>query len=89
MNDVLPHEQNGCEKKLRGTKDQLLIDKLVLKHCKKRLTNLSMAWIDYHKAYDIVPRSWIVERMGVFRIANNVKKFLKSSMKNWKTELTS
>ena len=87
--DVLPNEQKGCRRKTRGTKDQLLIDKLVLKDCKKRCTNLSMAWIDYRKAYDMVPHSWIVECMSMFRIAENVKTCIESSMENWKIELTS
>ena len=38
----------------RGTKDQLSIDKTVLKDCRNRKTNLAMAWIDYKKAYDMV-----------------------------------
>ena len=33
--------------------DQLLVNKGILKNC-QRLTNLSMAWIDYKKAYVIV-----------------------------------
>ncbi len=49
------------QKKSRGTKAQLLIDKLVLRDCKNTHTNLSMAWIDYRKAYDMVPHSWIME----------------------------
>ena len=32
---VLPSEQNGCCKESRGTKDQLLIDKTVLRDCKQ------------------------------------------------------
>ena len=47
---ILPEEQKGCRRGSRGTKDQLLIDKTVLKDCRKRHTNLSMAWIDYRKA---------------------------------------
>ena len=43
-------EQKGCRKARRGTKDQLLIDKAILKDCRKRHTNLAMAWIDYRKA---------------------------------------
>jgi len=49
-NNLLVDEQKGCRKKSRGTKDQLLIDKAILKNCRHRLTNLSMAWIDYRKA---------------------------------------
>ena len=52
---VLPEEQKGCKRGSRGTKDQLLIGKTVLKDCRKRHTNLPMVWIDYRKAYDLVP----------------------------------
>ena len=33
--NVLPDEQKGCRKDSRGRKNQLLIDKQILKHCKK------------------------------------------------------
>ena len=39
---ILSEEQKGCKRGSRGTKDQLLIDKTVLKDCKKRHTNISM-----------------------------------------------
>ena len=31
--ELLPNEQKGCRKNSRGTKDQLLIDKAILKNC--------------------------------------------------------
>ena len=34
--EILPEEQKGCRRGSRGTKDQLLIDKTVLKNCRKR-----------------------------------------------------
>ena len=58
-NDLLPVEQKGCCKNNRGTKDQFLIDKAVMKNCKRRKVGLSMVWIDYRKAYDMTPHSWI------------------------------
>ena len=45
-NDVLPVEQRGCRRNSRGTKDQLLIDKMVLADCKRKHKNLAMAWFD-------------------------------------------
>ena len=33
--NVLSSEQKGCRKRSRGTKDQLLIDKMVLTDCKR------------------------------------------------------
>ena len=37
----------------------------------------------------MVPHSWIGECLEMFGIAVNVRQFLLSSMKKWKTELTS
>ena len=87
--NLLPEEQKGCRRKSRGTKDQLLIDKTILKDCRKRRTNLAMAWIDYRKAYDFVPHSWILECLDVLGIADNVRSFLEKIMKKWKLLLNS
>ena len=58
-NGILPEEQKGCKRRSRGIKDQLIIDKSVIRNCKRRKTNLFMLWIDFRKAYDLVPHSWI------------------------------
>ena len=87
--NILPEERKGCRRGSRGTKDQLLIDKTVLRDCRRRHTNLAMAWIDYKKAYDFVPHSWISECMEMFGIAENVRNFLQRSMGQWKLSLTS
>ena len=60
-----------------------------MKDCKKRHTNMSMTWIDYNKAYDFVPHSWINECMELSGIADNVRNFLKKSIEQWKLLLTS
>ena len=83
--NILPWEQKGCRKGSRGTKDQLLMDKMIVKNCKKRLTSLAVAWIDYHKTYDMVPHSWIEKCMNMFGVAVNVRSFISESMKNWNT----
>ena len=62
-------EHKGYRRGSHGIKDQLLIDNSVLKDCKKRHTNLSMAWIDYIKTHYIVPHSWINECMEMSGIA--------------------
>ena len=48
-----------------------------------------MTWIDYKKAYDFVPHSWIKECIEMFGIAENVRKFLEKNMEQWKLSLTS
>ena len=47
-----------------------------------------MAWIDYRKAYDMVPHSWILETLGMMKVAENVEGLLRGSMGNWKTVLS-
>ena len=84
---LLPDEQKGCRKNSRGTKDQLLIDKMILKDAKKGSKNLAMAWIDYKKAYDMVPHSWILEALDMFKVAGNMADLLRCSMDNWRTQL--
>ena len=48
---LLSDKQKGCRRHIRGTKDQLMIDKMLIKNCKGIMTNLSVAWIDYKKAH--------------------------------------
>jgi len=88
MNSLLPDEQKGCRKRSRGTKDQLLIDKAVLREARVKKRFLSMAWIDYRKAYDMLPHSWILESLGMIKVAKNIEDLLSGSMKEWKTMLT-
>ena len=46
-----------------------------------------MAWIDYKKAYDMVPHSWIKECLDLFRVAENIKTLLANSMETWRVML--
>ena len=86
---LIGHEQKGCRVKTRGTKDHLLRDKVILKDSKARKTNLTMAWIDYQKAYDYVPHSWIQKTLQMLGIADNTKNLLTQTMKTWETVLES
>ena len=86
-NGMLEKQQKGCIRKTLGTKDQLLINKAITENSKKRQTNLSMAWIDYKKAYDSIPHSWIKKVISMYKIAPNIIKFLEESMKQWSINL--
>ena len=62
-NKLLSEEQKGSRRKCQGTKDHFAIDRCIWQNCRKRKTNLSMAWVDY-KAYNMVPHSGIITTMG-------------------------
>ena len=71
--EKLPEEQKGCRKGSRGANDLLYIDRAVIKEVKSRNKNLVIAWIDYKKAYDMVPHSWIIECLDLFGVAEDIK----------------
>lgn len=88
-NELIGEEQKGCRRGHRGTKDHLMLDKVVLKYCKRRHTNQAMGWIDYRKAYDLVPHSWILASLEMVGVSERIRKMLKSSMRQWKTQVES
>ena len=48
-----------------------------------------MAWIDYKKHYDMVPHSWIINRLETVGINEKIRRLLAESMKSWRVELIS
>ena len=48
-----------------------------------------MAWIDYKKAYDMVPHSWVLETLEIVQVSDNILEFVERSVANWQTELIS
>ena len=47
-----------------------------------------MAWIDYKKAYDMVPQRWIINFLKIYKISDKFINFIKKIMKIWRVELT-
>ena len=81
-------EQKGCYKGSRGTTELLYIDQHILNEGKTRRKNLAMAWIDYKKAYDMAPYSWIISSPKMYKISHEVINFIDKTMKTWRVELT-
>lgn len=87
LNNLLASEQKGCRRNCYGCKDHLLVNKMILENCKTTKRNLSVAWIDYQKAFDSVPHSWILKSLEIYRISPVISNFLKSTMAFWQTTL--
>ena len=85
---LFPDEQKRCRKGSRGTAELLYIDQHILNESKTRLKNLAMAWIDYKKAYDMVPQSWILHCLKMYKISYQVINFIEQTMQTWRVELT-
>ena len=49
---------------------------------------MSTAWIDYKKAFDSVPHSWILKCLQMYKIHPVLITFIEESMSQWKTNMT-
>ena len=85
MNGFLENEQtawkdyrrtNGLFKVGLWDKGQTIVQQKVLKDCKRRKTNIAMAWNDYNKVYKKVFHSWNIESFEMFWIVEYIKKFI-------------
>ena len=85
---IMTPEQRGGKKDCYGCKDQLMINNAILENCMKRKKNLSTAWIDYKKAFDSVPHSWIIKCLQMYKIHPVLITFIEESMSQWKTNMT-
>jgi hypothetical protein len=64
-----------------------VISKAVHEDCKRKHKKLSIAWIDYQKAFDSVPNSWVEKSTEVIGAKSKMFRFCKLSMEKWKTRL--
>ena len=85
---LFPDEQKGCRKGPRGTAELLVIDEHILKESKTKRKNLAMAWLDNKKAYDMLPQSWILHCLKMYKISHEAINFIEQTMKTWRVELT-
>ena len=82
-------EQKGCHRGSRGTTGLLYIDHHILNESTTRRKNLAMAWIDFKKAYAMIPQYWIINCLKMYKISHEViKNFIDKTMKTWRVELT-
>ena len=86
-NNIMAEEQKGCRKRSKGCKEQLIIDSVIRKQTEKHQRNLHTAFIDYRKAFDTVPHSWLLRILEIYKINPVIRQFLASIMKKWKTKI--
>ena len=85
---LFTEEQKGSFKGSRGPAELLYLDQHILIESKTRRENLAMAWVDYKMVYDMVPQSWIINSLKIYKISHEVINFIEKTMKTWRVELT-
>ena len=64
-----------------------MISKAIYEECRRRNKNSSIAWIDYQKAFDSVPHSWMEKLIALVGVNSKIDRFCKLSMEKWNTRL--
>ena len=85
---LFSEKQKGCCKASRGTAGLTYIDQHIQNESKIRWKYPTMAWIDNKKAYDIVPQSWMIHCLIIYKISYDVINFIEKNMKTLRVELT-
>ena len=49
---------------------------------------MCISWIDYQKAFDRVPHSWIIKSLEIIGTNNKVKSFTKKVISYWRTRIS-
>ena len=65
-----------------------MINNAILENCKAKKKNVSTVWVDYKKAFDSVPHSWIRRCLQMYKIHPVLITFIEQSMNHWKISLT-
>lgn len=86
-NNLMAREQNGGRVRTKGSKELLVIDTILTKQARRKSRNISVAWVDYRKAFDSVPHSWLLEVLKMHGVNDKIIKLLKHLMKSWRTSL--
>ena len=76
---IFPEEQKGWRKRTRATEEQLYIDQHILNVSKTRRKNLAMTWVNSKKAYDIIPQSWILHVLKMYKIPDQIAQFIEET----------
>ena len=82
-NSIITDQQAAGKKGVWGCAEQLLIDKMIpneVKHNKEvkyNRRNLYTVWLDYQKAFDSVPQSWMIKALELAKVPTVIIKAIK------------
>ena len=88
QNKIITEEQAAGKRGSWGTTDQLLINKMIYDQVTSDQRSLAVDWLDYKKAFDSVPHSWILESLCLAKIPAKIINAISNLMTKWKTRLT-
>jgi len=79
--------QKGCAEGQLGCTDHLLLNSHIWRQVKSKNRSMSVAWLDYKKAYDSVPHNWIIYWLQLFQFHPTIISCIENLIPLWSTTL--
>ena len=64
------------------------MNKSILNDARKHRRNLITVWLDYRKAFDSVPHSWLIQALKLAKVPQKVINAIETLTNRWYTILT-
>ena len=81
-------EQRGCKRGLAGCKENLLVDRTICSDSVHYKRNLSMAWVDYRKAFDTTNHQYLTVLLKCLQVHSSTRRCLTDLMGLWRTRFS-
>ena len=86
-NNIITEEQAAGKRGSWGCTDQLLINKMIYDEVTSNRRNLVTVWLDYKKAFDSVPHSWLIRSLEMAKVPEKIILAIRQLMKKWRTKV--
>jgi hypothetical protein len=85
--NILPLEQRALQKNVWGCTHALIVDQtLIADAYDQKQRPISVAWIDYAKAFDSVPHKYILWVLEAMQVPSPLRAFIEKLMNQWKVK---
>ena len=71
-NNIITQEQTAGKRGVWGTLEQLLINKNIMNEVRRMRRHLTTIWLDYRKAFDSIPHSWLIKSLKLAKVPDNI-----------------
>lgn len=86
-NNILPTEQIALRRGTWESTHALIIDQTLVSDAQnKKQKPISLAWVDYSKAFDSVPHAYINWILKTVKLPDSIRKLVKTLIRSWKVK---